>query len=187
MVQLEKLPPHRLERMIPWWTVNNRIHQMGAELVNDSPGVRPILLDVKKGGVVFGKGLAWSAKRNGLKFDRGSIGISSYGKEMLSNMNPEVSEPLDIDVDGRVIEVGEDIVDTGYTMDFLIKHLNEMGAAAVFINALLWKPSRELVKVPIKRYGFIIPDKFVVGTGIDWKEHYRRHWGISEVIMTAKA
>jgi len=178
-----ELPKHYLSLLIPSNQVENRILQMGNRITRDLTNDNPVVIAIKEGGVTFDNKISKVLYKNNYKFDRGVLGVSSYGNGTESNRSPKVTVPLNVDVAGRKVIVNEDIVDTGETMAFVIDLLIKSGASSVLINTLLWKPSREIIKVPIYQNGFEIPDKFVVGEGIDWADNYRTKCGIWVVNM----
>ena len=101
------------------------------------------------------------------------MSLSSYGSGTKTSGNITVREDLSTDVAGRDILIVEDIVDSGRTLDWLVKELKSRGAASVKVFALLTKPARREVDVEINYKGFEIPDAFVVGFGMDYDERYR--------------
>jgi len=173
-----ELEQHSLELLIPANQVNNKIDQVSNRIIRDFAKKRPVVIAIKKGGLVFDQKISNNLQRQNFQFDRGTLGVSSYGIGTTSNGDPHITSALDVVVQDRIVIVNEDIVDTGETMRFVTDLLANAGAASVFINTLLWKPSREKVKVPIYQKCFQIPNKFVVGEGIDWKEYYRELCGI---------
>lgn len=181
------LDPHTLELLIAPELVDTRVVEMGLRVMNDFWKNKPVMLAVKKGGLEFNRKVTDVLRDNKFDFTSGSVGVSSYGRGTESNRKPTITEELDVDVEGQNVIVDEDIIDTGHTINFLLKHLYTKGAKRVAVNTLLWKPDREIIKVPIYQYGFKIPDKFVVGEGIDWSECYRTLSGIFVVNMLADA
>jgi hypoxanthine phosphoribosyltransferase len=101
------------------------------------------------------------------------MAISSYGAEMRSSGEVRILKDLDVAIEGRDILVVEDIVDTGLTLSYLLANLKSRGAASVKLAALLDKYERREKEVVIDYLGFKIPDKFVVGYGLDFAERYR--------------
>ncbi len=101
------------------------------------------------------------------------IAISSYGAEMRTSGEVRILKDLDVAIEGRHILVVEDIVDTGLTLSYLLANLKSRGAETVKLAALLDKHERREKEVPIDYLGFQIPDKFVVGYGLDFAERYR--------------
>jgi hypoxanthine phosphoribosyltransferase len=102
------------------------------------------------------------------------IKISSYGDSTTSSGNVKLQLDVSIPAQGQHLLLVEDIVDTGTSSYWLLEHLRQKGPASLKLCALLDKPSRRQTPVPIDYLGFTIPDRFVVGYGIDYAEHYRQ-------------
>ena len=105
--------------------------------------------------------------------------ISSYGARTESSGVVRILLDLERNIDGRHVLIVEDIVDSGLTLDYLTKNLRSRRPASVEVLALLTKPSRREVDLPIRYVGFEVPDVFVVGYGLDFDEDYR---GLCEVV-----
>ena len=99
--------------------------------------------------------------------------VSSYHKEKETTGEIEIVKDLDLDIKGRNVLIVEDIIDSGLTMDCLIKKLKERSPKSIKVCSLLSKPDRRLVDVDIDYLGFEIPNKFVLGYGLDYDEYYR--------------
>ena len=159
-----------LEVLIPEADINKRIAELGAEIARDYAGRNPLLIGVLKGACTFLSDLMRAADIPlGVEF----MAISSYGMEMRTSGEVRILKDLDVAVEGRHLLVVEDIVDTGLTLNYLLANLKSRGAATVKLVALLDKYERREKKVPIDYLGFKIPDKFVVGYGLDFAERYR--------------
>ncbi len=107
------------------------------------------------------------------------MACSSYGSGTTSSGVVRILKDLDTDIEGRDVLLVEDIVDTGLTLDYLIKNLRSRRPASVEVLALLTKPSRREVDLPVRYVGFEVPDVFVVGYGLDYAERYR---GIPHIV-----
>lgn len=151
-------------------TLQARVRELGAQITRDYQGKDLTLLCVLKGSVFFFTDLARSVD---LPLTTEFLGVSSYqgGTETTGEVRitTDVSKPLA----GRHVVVVEDIIDTGLTMQFLLKNLQSRQPASVRLCTLLEKPSRARTKVPIDYKGFVIDDHFVVGYGLDYAERYR--------------
>ena len=159
-----------LEVLIPEADINKRIAELGAEIARDYAGRNPLLIGVLKGACTFLSDLMRAADIPlGVEF----MAISSYGMEMRTSGEVRILKDLDVAVEGRHLLVVEDIVDTGLTLNYLLANLKSRGAATVKLAALLDKYERREKEVPIDYLGFKIPDKFVVGYGLDFAERYR--------------
>jgi hypoxanthine phosphoribosyltransferase len=159
-----------LEVLITTEQLQNRISELGTEIARDYVGKNPLLIGVLKGACTFLSDLMRAADiQLGIEF----MAISSYGASMRTSGEVRILKDLDVAIEGRHILVVEDIVDTGLTLNYLLANLKSRGAASVKLAALLDKFERREKEVPIDYLGFQIPDKFVVGYGLDYAERYR--------------
>ena len=159
-----------LEVLLSAERIQSRIRELGAEIARDYAGRNPLLIAVLKGACTFLSDLMRAADIPlGVEF----IAISSYGSAMRTSGEVRILKDLDVAVEGRHILVVEDIVDTGLTLNYLLANLKSRGAESVKLAALLDKHERREKEVPIDYLGFQIPDKFVVGYGLDFAERYR--------------
>jgi hypoxanthine phosphoribosyltransferase len=99
--------------------------------------------------------------------------VSSYGASTESSGQVRILKDLSNPIEGRDVIVVEDIIDTGLTLNYLLKYLHDKGPASMRICCLLDKPARRLAEIPIDYRGFTIPDRFVIGYGLDYDERYR--------------
>jgi len=159
-----------LEVLIPTDEITKRISELGAEIARDYAGRNPLLIGVLKGACLFLSDLMRAAD---IPLNVEFIAISSYGAEMRTSGEVRILKDLDVAIEGRHILVVEDIVDTGLTLSYLLANLKSRGAESVKLAALLDKFERREKEVPIDYLGFKIPDKFVVGYGLDFAERYR--------------
>ena len=159
-----------LDVLITGEEIQQRIRDLGAEIARDYAGLNPLFIGVLKGACMFLSDLMRAADiQLGIEF----MAISSYGAEMRTSGEVRILKDLDVAIEGRHILVVEDIVDTGLTLSYLLANLKSRGAASVKLAALLDKHERREKDVPIDYLGFQIPDKFVVGYGLDFAERYR--------------
>lgn len=159
-----------LEVLITTEKIVARIRELGAEIARDYSGRNPLLIGVLKGAFLF---LSDLMRAIDIPLNVEFIAISSYGAEMRTSGEVRILKDLDVAIEGRHILVVEDIVDTGLTLSYLLANLKSRGAASVKLAALLDKYERREKEVPIDYLGFKIPDKFVVGYGLDFAEQYR--------------
>lgn len=159
-----------LEVLIDSQQLQKRIREMGADITRDYAGRRPELICVLKGASIFLSDLARSIDLN-ITFD--FIAVSSYGKGTNSTGEVKIVKDLDEPLEGRNIILVEDILDTGLTLSYLVNNFRSRGATSIRIATLLNKPERRKIKVDADYVGFDIPDKFVVGYGLDFAERYR--------------
>lgn len=159
-----------LEQLISTEAIQTRIKELGAEIARDYAELNPLLIGVLKGAFMFLGDLMRAIDIPlGIEF----MAISSYGDGVRTSGEVRILKDLDVAIEGRHILVVEDIVDTGLTLSYLLANLKSRGAASVKLAALLDKYERREKEVPIDYLGFKIPDKFVVGYGLDFAERYR--------------
>jgi hypoxanthine phosphoribosyltransferase len=153
-------------------TLQARIAELGAEITRDYAHIRPLMLIcVLKGGVMF---LTDLMRHINLPHAIEFMALSSYGAN-LRESSGAVRIDLDLrqDIHDKHLLIVEDIVDSGNTLDYLLRLLQSRNPASIKICTLLSKPSRRKVDIPINYLGFEIPDKFVFGYGLDLDELYR--------------
>lgn len=147
-----------------------RLRELGQEITRDYQGQNLVVVGVLKGSVLF---FADLVRQIDLPLSIDFLGLSSYGSGTESSGVVRITSDLSKSVEGKHILVVEDIVDTGLTMEFLLENLKTRHPASVKICTLLEKPARAKVRIPISYKGFVIPDEFVVGYGLDYDEKYR--------------
>lgn len=150
--------------------VNKRIAELGAEITKEYAGKELVLICILKGAAPFACELA---KRIDLPVQMEFMRCSSYGNETESSGVVKITLDLEQPIRDKHVLVVEDIIDTGRTMNYLLQILRQRGPASVKLCALLDKPDRRVVDVDIDYTGFVIPDEFVVGYGLDYAQKYR--------------
>ncbi|MBS1810921.1 MAG: hypoxanthine phosphoribosyltransferase [Acidobacteria bacterium] len=160
----------RLEVLIPADVLQARIREIGAEIAKDYAGRNPLLICVLKGAMVF---MADLMRAIDLPLNIDFIAVSSYGSGTRSTGEVRIVKDLDGPIEGHDVIFVEDILDTGLTLSYLLDTFRARGVASIKIAALLNKPERRKVTVELDYKGFDIPDKFVVGYGLDFDERYR--------------
>jgi len=151
-------------------TVAARVAELGAQLASDYQGKDPVLVSVLKGAVVF---LADLMRSMDLPTSIDLMEVSSYGAATESSGQVRILKDLSKPIEGRDVIVVEDIIDTGLTLNYLLGYLADRQPASIKICCLLDKPARRLADIPIDYIGFTIPDRFVIGYGLDFDERYR--------------
>jgi hypoxanthine phosphoribosyltransferase len=148
----------------------SRVRSLGEQIRKDYQGKELVLVSILKGALYFTADLCrWIDLPLILDF----MAISSYGDAFASSGEVRILKDLEEDIRNRHVLIVEDIVDTGLTLDYLIKILKLRGPASVKTCSLLEKPSRRIRDVPIDYLGFSIDDHFVVGYGLDCMSRYR--------------
>jgi hypoxanthine phosphoribosyltransferase len=150
--------------------LQTRIHELGAEISSDYAGRELLLVGVLKGAVFFMADLMRSIT---VPCEIDFMAISSYGASTDSSGVVRILKDLDINIENRHVVVVEDIVDSGLTLSYLVRNLESRGPASLEVCALLTKPGRREIEVDVGYVGFEIPNKFVIGYGLDFAERYR--------------
>ena len=151
-------------------TVANRVAELAAQLTADYAGRDPVLVSVLKGALIF---LADLMRSMDLPTSIDLMEVSSYGGETESSGTVRILKDLSSSIEDRDVLIVEDIIDTGLTLNYLTGYLHGRGPRSLRICALLDKPARRLVEIDIAYKGFTIPDRFVIGYGLDYDELYR--------------
>lgn len=159
-----------LEILITAEQIAARVQQLGKEISADYEGKTVHLVCVLKGAYTF---LADLARAMEVPVTLDFLAVSSYGKGQTSSGEVQLTKDLDVSLQGRDVIVVEDIADTGLTLNYLLTMLRSRQPASLKVAALLSKPSRREVDVPVDYVGFEIPDRFVVGYGLDDDQKYR--------------
>ena len=150
--------------------LKSRVQVMGAELAERFAGKNPLFLGVLKGCFVFMSDLIRACP---VKSDLEFIAVSSYQNATVSSGRVQITHDVQQDISGRDIVIVEDILDSGNTLAFLKNYLLTKGAASITIVTLLDKPSRRTKAITADMAGFVVPDEFVVGYGLDYAQQYR--------------
>ena len=160
-----------LEILLSAEQIKIRIAELGAQITRDYAGREPIMVGVLKGAFVF---MADLARAVDLNLTTEFMAVSSYGKARQSSGEVKIVKDLDVPVEGKHLIVVEDIVDTGLTLTYLLENLHSRGAASVKLATLLDKPEPRIKKeLKIDYCGFQVPNRFLVGFGLDAAERYR--------------
>jgi hypoxanthine phosphoribosyltransferase len=150
--------------------LQRRIKELGAEITRDYAGREPLLIGVLKGAVFF---LSDLMRQIDVPCTVDFMAISSYGDATESSGVVRILKDLDAPIEGRDVLIVEDIVDSGLTLQYLMKNLSSRKPASLEVCALLTKPERRETDVSAKYIGFEIPNRFVIGYGLDHAERYR--------------
>jgi len=147
-----------------------RVAELGAEISADYEGRDLLLIGVLKGAVFF---MADLMRKLTIPCEVDFMAISSYGASTDSSGVVRILKDLDINIEGRHVLVVEDIIDSGLTLSYLMRNLESRKPATLEVCALLTKPDRREIDVPVRYVGFEIPNRFVIGYGLDFAERYR--------------
>ena len=150
--------------------LQERIAELGKRISQDYEGKRPILVCILKGGILF---LSDLIRHIAVPHEIDFMAISSYGASTESSGVVRILKDLDANIAGRHVLIVEDIIDTGHTLDYILRNLRTREPASLRICTLLSKPARRELDVPLEYIGFEIPNEFVIGYGLDFAEIYR--------------
>jgi hypoxanthine phosphoribosyltransferase len=162
--------PDRPRVLIPRAAITSAVARLAAQISRDYRLKNPLLIGILKGSFIF---LADLVRQLDFPLEIDFIRLSSYGRGTQTSGSVRVVQGLRSIVQGRHVLVVEDIVDTGITVAFLLDYLKKKKPASVALCALLDKPSRRRVPVAIDYLGITVPDKFLIGYGLDCDEKYR--------------
>jgi len=151
-------------------TLQRRVAELGEEVSADYAGRDLLLVGVLKGAVFFMSDLMRNLT---IPCEIDFMAISSYGDSTDSSGVVRILKDLDINIDGRDVLVVEDIIDSGLTLSYLMRNLEAREPASLAVCALMTKPERREIDVPVRYVGFEIPNRFVIGYGLDFAERYR--------------
>ena len=151
--------------------IQTRVAELGAQISNDMAGRQLTLVSVLKGSLPF---MADLMRAISLPLRIDLMEVSSYGGATTESSGlVRILKDLSSSIEGEDILIVEDIIDTGLTLNYLIRYLRGKAPSSLRICTLLDKPARRLVDIPVDYVGFTIPDQFVVGYGLDYREYYR--------------
>jgi hypoxanthine phosphoribosyltransferase len=167
-----------LQVLIPAARIQERIRELGQQISADYPAGNLHMICILKGACFFLTDLARAMKRD-VYVD--FMGISTYGKSKTSSGEVKVTKDVDASLEGVDVLIVEDIVDSGVTLNYLMHVLEQRKPRSIRIAALLDKPERRLRPIHANYVGFQIPDRFVVGYGLDYAERYRNLDDICEL------
>jgi hypoxanthine phosphoribosyltransferase len=151
-------------------TLRSRIVELGAEISADYDGRDLLLVGVLKGAIFFISDLM---RELTVPCEIDFMAISSYGAGTDSSGVVRILKDLEINISGRDVLVVEDIIDSGLTLSYLMRNLRSRKPSSLEVCALLTKPDRREIDVPVRYVGFEIPNRFVIGYGLDFAERYR--------------
>jgi len=181
----KRIPAGRADEKIKIFITRDRIHrrilEIAKQIRQDFPEEPLLLVGVLKGAVFFLSDLARGIPGEvSLDF----IAVSSYGKDTKTSGQVQLTKDLDASIEGRTVIVVEDILDTGMTLQYLLRILQQRKPKRLRVAVLLDKPERRIAAVQADYVGFTIPNEFVVGFGLDYAELYRNLHGVG--VLTLK-
>jgi hypoxanthine phosphoribosyltransferase len=150
--------------------IASTVKRLAAAIQADYSGKNPLLVGILKGSFIF---MADLVRQIDIPLEVDFVRLSSYGSGTRSSGKITLIHELPSRIQGRHVVVVEDIVDTGLTTTFLCEYLRKKEPASLKLCTLADKPSRRQIPIQIDYLGFTVPDKFIVGYGVDWNEKYR--------------
>ncbi|ATV72154.1 hypoxanthine phosphoribosyltransferase [Fusobacterium pseudoperiodonticum] len=172
---------YRIENLIDRKTVENRIKELAKQIEKDYGGEEVYCVGLLKGSVVF---LSDLVKEINSPVVIDFMSVSSYGSETVSSGDVKILKDTDLDLRGKHVLIVEDIIDTGLTLEHVIKYFKDSkGVKTLKTCTLLSKPERRKVNIDIDYVGFDVPDKFVIGYGLDYDQKYRNLPYIAVVVF----
>jgi len=159
-----------MEVLISAADIQERVCELGKQIARDHPDSAPLLVGVLNGCILFVGDLM---KAIPIPHEIDFVSVSSYRNASESSRSPRLLKDLEHEIVGRDVVLVEDIVDSGYTLSYLRDSLLERGPRRLRIATLLDKPSRRERQVPLDYVGFTVPDRFVVGYGLDFAGRFR--------------
>lgn len=150
--------------------IAGRVSELGALLTNDYKGKKLLCIGILNGSAVFMSDLV---RKIDLPLRMEFMAASSYGSGSVSSGEVKITRDISFDISGYDVLIIEDIIDTGFTLSYLKKMLLERGPASVKICTIFDKPSRRRAQITPDYTGFIVPDEFIVGYGLDYDNRYR--------------
>jgi hypoxanthine phosphoribosyltransferase len=170
MNQVNELTKAVEEVLIDEVTLQARIAELGSAITEDYEGRDLLLIGVLKGAVFF---MADLMRQIDVPCEVDFMAISSYGAGVDSSGVVRILKDLDVSIEGRNVLVVEDIIDSGLTLSYLLRNLEAREPASLEVCALMTKPERRENDVTCRYVGFEIPNRFVIGYGLDFAERYR--------------
>jgi hypoxanthine phosphoribosyltransferase len=165
-----QLAPGIREVLLSAEEIEQKVRELGQAISHDYADRNPLLVGVLRGVFIF---LADLYRNITIPAEVDFIAIASYSAESRDRGMVRLVKDLDVSIEGRHVIFVEDIIDTGLTLNFLLRNLRTRGPASLEVCALFDKPKRRLIDIPVKYQGFDLPDRHVVGYGLDYRERYR--------------
>jgi hypoxanthine phosphoribosyltransferase len=150
--------------------LQRRVAELGAEISRDYAGRDLVMIGVLKGALLF---IADLMRQLTVTCEVDFMAVSSYGSSTDSSGVVRILKDLDAPIEGRDVLIVEDIIDSGLTLQYLLRNLRARSPGSLEVCALLTKPARRRVELPIRYVGFEIPNRYVIGYGLDYAQRYR--------------
>jgi hypoxanthine phosphoribosyltransferase len=150
--------------------LQRRVGELGAEISRDYEGRDLVIIGVLKGAVPF---IADLMRHLTVPCEVDFMAVSSYGSATDSSGVVRILKDLEAPIEGRDVLIVEDIIDSGLTLQYLVRNLRARTPGSLEVCALLTKPARRRIELPIRYVGFEIPNRYVIGYGLDYAQRYR--------------
>jgi hypoxanthine phosphoribosyltransferase len=150
--------------------LKRRVGELGGEISRDYEGSDLVMVGVLKGAVLF---IADLLRHMSIPCEIDFMAVSSYGSSTDSSGVVRILKDLDTSIEGRDVLIVEDIIDSGLSLQYLLRNLRVRNPRSLEVCALLTKPERRRVDLPTRYVGFEIPNRFAIGYGLDYAQHYR--------------
>jgi hypoxanthine phosphoribosyltransferase len=165
-----EMAPDIAEVIISAEQLGEQVRVMGRAISQDYAGRNPLFIGVLKGVLFF---MADLLRAMTIPVEVDFMAVSSYSPQTRQQGVVRLEKDLEIPLEGRHVLFIEDVIDTGLTLNYLLRNLRERQPASLDVCVLFNKPHSRLINIPIKYKGFDLPDRFVVGYGLDYRERYR--------------
>jgi len=150
--------------------ITQKTNELASRISEDYQDKFPVFVGVLKGVFIF---MADLMRKLSIDCEVDFLAISNYSNDARKRGVVRLVKDLDIPIEGRHVLFIEDVIDTGLTLNYLLRNLNERNPASLEVCTLFDKPTHRLINLPIRYKGFELPDKFIVGYGLDFNERYR--------------
>ena len=150
--------------------LKKRIHELGEQISRDYEGKSPVFVGILKGCFIF---MADLMRQVTVRCTVDFMAVSSYGNALSTTGAVKINKDLSQDIEGKHVILVEDILDSGITLNYLTKYLKNRNPASLAIVTLMDKPSRRIAPIQSDYCGFVVPDEFLLGYGMDFEEEYR--------------
>jgi len=177
------LPPHTLSTHIEENDLRDRVLDLVDEIAEVIQHEEVVIVGILRGSFMFLADLVRRLHPRGLHPRIDFMTLQSYGSGTCSSGNVQITKDISVDLEGTTVLLVDDILDSGRTLNFAVRHVRNKGAAKVLSCCLLDKPARRVVDIQADFIGFEIPDTFVVGYGLDYDSHYRELPYLGEVVF----
>ena len=169
------------EVLVPAEDLQRRVVELGEQISAEYEGRDLVMVGVLKGAVIF---LADLMRHITVPSEIDFMALSSYGSQTDSSGVVRILKDLDAPIEDRHVLIVEDIIDSGLTLQYLMRNLNARSPASLEVCALLTKPERRKIETDARYIGFEIPDKFAIGYGLDYAERYRNLPYVAALVLS---